>query len=349
MRSRTITDLTQLPRMADSWTFLYTEKVRVERAASAIELRDKNGRVPVPVATLSVLLLGPGSTITHAAVLALAECGCSVVWCGEDICRCYAAGLGDTRRAKNLEAQARVWANDERHLEVVRRLYEMRFSDALDTTLTIEQIRGKEGVRVRETYARMAKETGVAWHGRNYDRKDWRSGDPVNRALSAANSALYGVCHAAIVSTGFSPGLGFLHIGKQLSFVYDVADLYKTEVTIPAAFRAASEGSSNIESRVRKECRELFTSTRLLERIVPDLQRIVGLTPTRARVAFHRAEEDESGLGESPGELWNSDGSRAGGGVAYGSHAGPSIAKAVQGNLWSEPEIRAQRKKGPAQ
>jgi CRISPR-associated protein Cas1 len=321
VKTRVVTDLAQLPRVADGWTFLYTEKVRIERTDHAIELRDKNGRVHVPAAALSVLMLGPGSVITHAAVLAAAESGCSIVWCGENAARYYAAGIGETRQARHLEAQATAWASKKLHLEVVRRLYAMRFQEALPEGLTLEQIRGHEGVRVRDTYAALAKETGVEWSGRAYRRGDWSAADPINRALSSANACLYGVCHAAIVATGFSPALGFVHVGKQLSFVYDVADLYKVDVTIPAAFKTVRDGTSNLESRVRKHCRELFHSSRLLERIVPDLQRVVGLAPERARLIVHRGEEGgpehEDGLGEAPGELWNDDGTRTEGGRSF--------------------------------
>jgi CRISPR-associated protein Cas1 len=158
----------------------------------------------------------------------------------------------------------------------------------------------------------MSRETGIPWHGRSYKQDDWKAGDPVNRALSAANASLYGLCHGAIVATGFSPGLGFVHVGKQLSFVYDIADLYKLDVTVPAAFHAARDGSGSIETRVRKNCRDLFQSTRLLERIVPDLQRVLGLVPEKARLVVHRGDEEaeprtgeapEEGLGEAPGGL----------------------------------------------
>lgn len=336
MNQRVIADLAALPRVADSWTFLYTEMVRVERADYAIELRDKTGRVQVPVASISVLLLGPGSTITHAAVLALAKSGCSIVWCGEGVCRFYACGLGETRRAHHLEAQATAWASKKKHLEVVRRLYTMRFPEGLPEDLSIEQIRGHEGVRVREAYARLSKETGVAWSGRSYKQGDWTAADPVNRALSAANASLYGVVHAAIVATGFAPGLGFLHVGKQLSFVYDIADLYKVEMTVPAAFRAARDGSSGIESRARRMCRDLFHSEKLLERLVPDIQRVLGLLPQKARLVLHRGETDEEAAeaAEVPSELWNADGSRSAGGQNYSTEEqlalpiGPSLAKA---------------------
>jgi CRISP-associated protein Cas1 len=342
MSERVVADLAQLPRVADGWTFLYTDKVRIERSDYAIELRDKSGRVQVPTAALSCLLLGPGSVITHAAVMVLAESGCSIVWGGENCARFYASGLGETRRAHHLEAQATAWASKAKHLEVVRRLYTLRFPEGLAEDLTVEQIRGHEGVRVREAYAQIAKETGVGWSGRAYKRDDWGSADPVNRALSAANACLYGVCHAAIVATGFSPGLGFVHVGKQLSFVYDIADLYKVEVTVPAAFRAVREGVDKLESRVRHKCRDLFHSTRLIERIVPDIQRAIGLLPEKARLVVHRGEEppaegDERLSGEEPGLLWNDDDSRAAGGKNYG----PSIAKTKppeesRGDAWED-------------
>jgi CRISP-associated protein Cas1 len=337
MNQRVVRDLTQLPRVSDGWTFLYTERVRIEKSDYAIELCDANGRIHVPVAAISVLMLGPGSTITHAAVLALAESGSSIIWCGENANRFYASGLGETHRAHHLEAQATAWASKKRHLEVVRRLYTMRFPEGLQEGLSIEQIRGHEGVRVRNAYAEISRTTGVPWSGRAYHRGDWASADPVNRALSAANACLYGVCHAAIVATGFAPGLGFVHVGKQLSFVYDIADLYKVDITIPAAFRAASEGTTNIESRVRRSCREFFHSARLLERIVPDLQRVVGLAPEKARLVVHRGEDStsnsEDGVGHMPGALWNENGSRTDGGRNFSPAKtrpppGPSVAKA---------------------
>lgn len=325
MSEPVLLDLTQLPRVADGWTFLYAEKVRIQRADAAIELVDKEGRIPVPSAALSVLVLGPGSTITHAAVLALAEVGCSVVWCGENMARFYASGLGETRQAHHLEAQARAWASPEAHLAVVRRMYLQRFPENLPDHLTLEQIRGREGVRVREAYATFSRETGVPWNGRAYRRGDWGAADPINRALSAANACLYGVCHAAIVATGFSPGLGFVHIGKQLSFVYDVADLYKVDVAIPAAFRAVQGGVDRLESRVRRMCRDLFVETKILERIVPDMQRVLGLLPQKARFLTHRGSMDEGegaapeeGFGHEPGGLWNTDDSRTEGGKNFG-------------------------------
>jgi CRISPR-associated protein Cas1 len=173
----------------------------------------------------------------------------------------------------------------------------------------LQQIRGKEGVRVREAYASASRETGVPWRGRTYRRDGWSEADPINRALSAANSCLYGVCHAAIVAAGYSPALGFIHTGKMLSFVYDVADLYKADITIPAAFRAVAESESGVDSRARHACRDAFREQRLLTRIVPDIQFAL-------RVELD-SEETFDWDAAAPGGLWDPESGETEGGVNY--------------------------------
>lgn len=296
-----IQDLRVLPKFRDGWSYLYVEHCRIDQEARAIALHDATGKVPVPCANLALLMLGPGVSITHAATLVLAEHGCLVAWCGEGGVRFYAVGMGKTRSAANFLHQAKRWANAEFHIQVVRHLYQLRFSEKLDPVLTLPQIRGMEGMRVREIYAKVAQETGVTWSGRNYRRDQWNNADPVNRALSTANSCLYGICHAAIVAAGFSPTLGFIHTGKMLSFVYDVADLYKTEITIPLAFHAAAEGAHQLERRVRLACRDLFVSMRLLERIIPDIQTVLGVS---TQGTSEQAEPFDRELA-APGLLWD--------------------------------------------
>jgi CRISPR-associated protein Cas1 len=183
------------------------------------------------------------------------------------------------------------------HREVVWRMYEKRFGYRLERELTLPQVRGMEGARVRRSYERLAREHGVRWAGRSYDRTDWGRGDPLNRALSAANACLNGVCHAAIVSVGYSPGLGFVHVGKQLSFVYDVADLYKIELTVPLAFRTVAEGVDKLETRVRRACRDVFREGQLLARVVADVDDLVGYRPLDEGDRF-------DGDAALPAELW---------------------------------------------
>lgn len=289
--------LQSLPRVEDAWTFLYVHRAHIERDMNAVLIVDKGGRLPVPSAALSTLMLGPGSTITHAAVSLLAENSCSVVWTGEDGIRMYAAGLGATRQARNLLHQAEAWGDPETRQDVVLRMYRMRFNEALSPDLTLEQVRGKEGVRVREAYAQASKEFAIPWSGRRYDRGNWAAADPVNRALSAANACLYGVVHAAIVAAGFSPALGFVHTGKMLSFVYDIADLYKCDVTVPVAFQAVSIGTDQVARRVRTMCRAAFYRHKILRRVIPDIQHAVGLKRERVRVfVYGYDDEGVSGL-----------------------------------------------------
>ena len=212
----------------------------------------------------------------------------------------YAQGLGETRSASRLLHQTRLYADPALRLKVVRKMYEYRFKDPLDSNLTLQQIRGKEGIRVRESYAKASRETGVAWAGRTYKRDDWKSADPINRALSAANSCLYGVSHAAIVAVGYSTGLGFVHTGKLLSFVYDIVDLYKADMTIPAAFQAVKEGEEGMESRVRRQLRDQFKANQLLKKIVNDIDHVldIGVMPADSLYDTDAA---------APGDLWNPD------------------------------------------
>ena len=181
-------DLHSLPKLRAGWSHLYVEHCRVEREDKAIALYDLEGVTPVPCASIAVLMMGPGTTITHAAVKTLAENGCQMVWCGEGGVRLYAHGLGKTRRSANLLHQAQMYTDEEERLRVVRRMYEMRFLETIPRETTLQQIRGMEGARVRKTYAQLSRTTGVAWSGRSYKRNDWRDSDPVNRALSAANA-----------------------------------------------------------------------------------------------------------------------------------------------------------------
>ncbi len=293
-------DLRELPKLRDGLSYLYLEHARIEKKHQAVEALDQRGRTMIPAAALGVLMLGPGTSVTHAAVKALADNGCLLVWVGEDGTRCYAQGGGKTRRAYHLLRQAELVGDPEKRLQVVMRMYQHRFDQKLLSGLSLQQIRGLEGQRVRQAYARVSQEYGVSWHGRRYDRNNWGSADPPNRALSTANALLNGLCHAAVVSGGYSPALGFIHTGKQLSFVYDVADLYKVEITIPVAFRVVAESTEKLRSRVRQACRQAFKERRLLKRILPDIKNLLDLSTEVVRAGI----EADSDSGR-PEPLWS--------------------------------------------
>ncbi len=268
----------ELPRLRDSVSYLYVEHAVIEKDDNAIVSISAEGRMPIPVSGVTCLLLGPGTNVTHAAIRIMADSGCMVIWCGEGVGRFYASGLGETRSSANVLAQAKACMDDKKHMSVVREMYAIRFPGVCTDGMTLQQIRGMEGIRVKKAYALAAKAAGISWKSRSYKRDGWEETDTVNRALSIANSVLYGLCHAAIVSLGFSTALGFVHTGKQLSFVYDIADLYKTETTIPAAFEAAAKEpqGDSLERTVRTLCRKYFRQARILNRIPDDIAQILG-------------------------------------------------------------------------
>jgi len=268
-----VKDLRALPRVRDSVSYLYAEHCRVEQDDRAVALHDSEGKIAVPCANLLVLMLGPGTTVTHAAMRALSETSCLVAWTGEEGVRFYAEGLGQTRSAANVQRQARLASDSRLRLGVAAEMYRLRFADRDGAGLSLPQLRGREGIRVREAYAQASRRTGVEWKGRTAGGAN--EPDPVNSALSWASACLYGICHAAIVAAGYSPALGFIHTGHMRSFVFDVADFYKAELAIPVAFEAASDGRDELEPRVRRACRDAYRRGRLLERIVRDIDRVL--------------------------------------------------------------------------
>lgn len=312
-------DYHELPKFRDGLGYLYLERGKIEQTHRAIEFFDKQGRTLVPVAALAVLMLGPGTSISHEAVKTLTDNGCLITWVGEKGVRFYAQGSGETRKGYQLMRQAALVSDPVKRMTVVRRMYQYRFDEDLDPTLSIEQVRGLEGSRVRRAYADASKRYGVPWNGRFYVREAWGASDTINRALSAANACLNSLCHAAIVSLGYSPGLGFVHQGKQLSFVYDVADLYKTQLTVPLAFRLVAAGKDKVETRIRQACRDLFYKEHLLGRIVTDIDKLLNLT--QAMSPNHvDLDIDFDGDPALPATLWSPDdttGAHSPGGVNY--------------------------------
>lgn len=265
-------DLQSLPQIRDRITFLYVEHCVIGRQDGAITVTDDKGIVQIPAAGVSVLLFGPGTKVSHRAMELIGDMGVSVVWVGEQGVRYYAHGRPLTSHSRLLLRQAELVTNTREHLAVVRKMYQMRFPDEDVSKLTMQQLRGREGSRVRQAYRNASKETGVPWNGREYNPDDFDAGDLVNQALSAGHACLYGLAHAVIVALGCAPGLGFVHVGHEKSFVYDIADLYKAEITIPIAFEIAAEEPDDISSAVRHRVRDAMVGHHILERMVHDIR-----------------------------------------------------------------------------
>lgn len=266
------TDMHSLSKLSESLSYIYIERAIVERDNNSLVVIREDDRVPLPVSSLTVLMLGPGTTVTHAAMCVISQNGCTVEWCGEHGVRFYAIGIGETHSGERLLKQAEYHQNPTLHMEVVRRMYKLRFPQMPLEGLDLKALRGIEGIRVRETYKTLSKIYQVRWYGRDYDLSDMSMGSGINQALSVGNSCLYGLCHSAIVSLGYSPTLGFIHTGRMLSFVYDIADLYKMDTIAPAAFEVVGKNfSTDINRDVRIKCRNMFKDKKLLKRIAKDI------------------------------------------------------------------------------
>ena len=289
------TELQELPRIKERLSFIYLEYCNINRSDSGISASNSRGVVDIPIASIATLVLGPGTTITHRAIELIGEVGSTIIWAGEKGIRYYAHGRPLTHSSKMLEKQARLVSNTRSRLAVARKMYQMRFPGEDVSKLTMQQLRGREGSRIRSVYRTLSKETGVEWNGRDYNPEDYYGSDPINRALSSSNACLYGAVQCAIVALGCSPGLGFVHTGHERSFVYDIADLYKTEISIPASFRMVASSPDNLDRAVRKATRDLISTMHIMERVVEDI-----------RILFSETTEDDPQSDEVA--LWDSSG-----------------------------------------
>ncbi|MEV4949902.1 type I-E CRISPR-associated endonuclease Cas1e [Streptomyces sp. NPDC053755] len=268
-----------LPRVADSLSFLYLDIVRIHQddtgvCAEITSERRGTETVYLPTAALSCILLGPGTSITARALTTFARHGTTVLITGSGGVRCYAAAMPDSLTTTWLEHQTRAWADDTQRLAVATAMYEKRFGpDTVPAGTNFNQLRGFEGQRVKAQYQLLARQYKIGRFRRAYDPASWDTQDPVNLALSSANTCLYGIVHAAILALGCSPALGFVHSGNQQSFVYDIADLYKAELTIPLAF--SLHNSTDPEAAARRSFRDGLRLFKLLPRIVSDIQTLL--------------------------------------------------------------------------
>ena len=306
-------DLQALPQLRDRMTFLYLERCQINRQDSAITVIDEEGIVLIPAAAISVLLLGPGTTVTHRAMELIGDAGVCIIWVGEHGVRYYASGRPLTHKAGLLMRQAALASNQKQHLEVVRKMYQLRFPGEDISHLTLPQLRGREGARVRSAYRRAAEEWGIDWNGRVYDPENFAEGDAVNQALSAGHACLYGLAHAVIVAMGCSAGLGFVHIGHENSFVYDIADLYKAETTIPIAFEIAAQQPDDLPAMTRRRVRDTFVLQHILERMVRDIKWLLS------------DSEGNSPPEEDTVLLWNNQREALRNGVSYGKKPGERV------------------------
>lgn len=280
--------LNTLASAKDRWTPIYLEHGRVEVDDASIRWFGADGTVcPIPVATLSALILGPGTTITHAAIKAAAQCNCPLLWLGEDGLRFYSFGITPNHDNSMARIHATAWASPQKRNEIARRMFRHRFENVPTGGVSIKQLRGMEGRRVKLIYEKLGLKFGVTWKGRDYNPSNWNVADNVNRALSAATASHYALTAAVCCSMGFIPQLGFVHQAGTLPFIYDIADLYKHETSWPAAFEAISIDPRDDGTLVRKILKRNVEQTRMLKRMPEDLVALFDGCEDENTLPFH--------------------------------------------------------------
>lgn len=257
-------------------SLLYVEKAQLDVQDGAFVAIDKVGvRMHIPIGAVACLILEPGCRVSHAAVCLASKTGCLLLWTGEAGVRLYSAGQPGGASGRKLLYQASLALDKTSRLNIVRKMYELRFLEKFPANRSIEQLRGIEGARVKHIYEDLANRYRIQWSGRKYNLGDWGSNDLLNRCLSSATAALYGVTEAAILAAGYAPSIGFIHVGKPLSFVYDIADIVKFKTVIPVAFSVASKNLPDADAIVRRECRDTFRQTKLLQNIIPMIEEVL--------------------------------------------------------------------------
>jgi len=255
--------------------FVYYGRIDVKDGAFVVVDEVNGERKHIPVGSVASIMLEPGTRISHAAVRLAAVTGTLLIWVGEAGVRLYSSGQPGGARSDKLLYQAKLALDENLRLKVVRKMFEMRFGEKPPERRSVDQLRGIEGIRVKKLYELMARQYHVTWRGRRYDPRDWSAGDVANKCVSAATSCLYGVTEAAILAAGYAPAVGFLHSGKPLSFVYDIADIFKFETVVPVAFKIASKNPAQPDRAVRIACRDVFRESHLLKRIIPGIEEVL--------------------------------------------------------------------------
>ncbi len=266
----------------ERWTPVYLEHGRLEVDDASVKWIGADRTViRLPVATLSAIMLGPGTMVTHAAIKACSQCNTPLCWIGADGLRFYAFGAAPTHDNARARHQAAVHANKARRLEVANRMFSIRFGGEDVSAVSINNLMAMEGRRVKALYAELGARYGVTWRGRDYNANNWHLADGINRAISAANAALYALTTAVVCSMGYLPQLGFVHSAGTMPFVFDMADLYKTETTLEAAFQTLATNPQATEHEVLTRLKALLEERRIVQRLPVDLDALLDFREER--------------------------------------------------------------------
>lgn len=266
-------------RYADRHGLLWLDRGRLEIAAGCLRFATRGGLLPegeyqISQQGLSVILLGPGSSVTHDALRILAHHGTALAAVGEGGVRLYTAPPLMSSTSALARRHAMLWANPRSRMAVARRMFALRMGEVV-AAREIEMLRGMEGARVKEAYRKKAEEYGIEWNGRRYDRANPAAADLPNQAINHASSAIVAAAGIAVMATAAIPQLGFVHEDSNEAFVLDIADLYRDDVTLAIAFGAVKDAATSglsLDKAVRVRANKTFASERIIPQMIERIQ-----------------------------------------------------------------------------
>lgn len=246
----------------------------------------------IPHQAVSMILLGPGSSVTHDALRLLARHGTLLAAVGQDGVRSYTAPPLMPDRSDVARRQAELWGNPRRRISVARHMYALRLGEVLPHR-DLDTLRGIEGSRVKVMYRLMADKHGIEWKGRHYDRADPDATDLPNQAINHAATAVQAAAAIAVQALAALPPLGFIHEDSGQSFVLDIADLFRESVTLQVAFAAARQAEKTdetIDRLVRREAAKVFRKQQVIGSMIDRIKQVL------------RMDEVEAGGGDGAGD-----------------------------------------------
>ena len=285
-----------LPQVKNKISYIYIEMAKITQKEYSIICIRKEEEFVIPIAQISCMILGIGTSITQEAIKIISEYGCSIVWMGRNLNYFYTYGIPLTNSSKNILIQTKCYESKTLQILVIRKMYEIRYPNEKLKSRTKEELLGIEGKKMQDFYITLANKYNVEWKERIYHIKDFDNQDDINKAITISNQFLYSITTAVIVSLGFSTAIGFIHTGKMMSFVYDIADLYKETFTIPIAFEIISKKDyepSKLNKIISEKLYEKIVKEKLLKRMVKDISKIFTLKEYDIKCEIDIKEEIE--------------------------------------------------------
>lgn len=264
-----------LTSINDRICMIYIDQAEIKQKDFSVIAVSKSIEFDLPIANITCLLLGPGTSITHRAIEQISKYGCSIVWCGENINLYYALGQPLTHSSKNIIIQMNAHESKISKLNIIRKMYELRYTDMKLKSKSADELMGIEGIHVQNTYKALAEKYNIQWYGRMYNDIQFREQDNINKAITSANQLMYAIIASVVNTIGYSTAIGFIHTGKMMSFVYDIADLYKESLVLPVVFEFTSQYVGNsIENDIKKHLYNKITEVNIIDKVIKDITTI---------------------------------------------------------------------------